>query len=471
MKIIHLSEVAAATKGRVLKEAENDFMGIGSDTRANLTGQLFFALKGDAFDAHDFLDRAIQAGATGLVIHDAKKAKEISGPITIILVKDTLQALQDLALHSRRASSAKIIGITGSNGKTTSKEFSNLILQQKLYVHMPKGSFNNHWGVPFTLLAEPEETDVSLIEMGMNHAGEIKRLCEIAEPDVVVCSMVGRAHIENFGSEEKIAAAKEEIYEFAKPAATRIYNLDNPWTNQMFGRHKKHYPNSPLLCFSGKDSSANVFLKIKNLTMSSISITGKIGGVTGEAEVQVFGAQNLVNLMVASSVALAVGMKPEEIWQALPACKTNWGRNQLVHLKSGAELLFDGYNANPDSMAALLENMRLIQNSGKKIGIFAQMKELGELSPQLHKELGRKVGDSGFDIVWFYGSDAPAFERGIGETKFSKKLYISDTYEHSLASQVASVLQLHDTVVVKGSRSMEMEKFVFACDPVDFEKK
>ncbi len=473
MKKILLSDVVAATGGQLISSHATSFDGVGSDTRVDLSGKLFFALKGDSFDAHQFLEKAAQQKAAGLVVHeDRPELVALKNQISIVKVKDTLQALQDLAHFTRKKSSSIIVGITGSNGKTTSKEFAGAVISARRKVHLPKGSFNNHWGVPFTLMAEPEGSQVSLIEMGMNHAGEIQRLCEIADPDIVVVSMVGRAHIEHFGSIEKIAEAKEEIYKFAKPEAIRIYNLDNEQTAKMYQKAAKEYPKARrILTFSAQNSKADLFIQIKELSMSSISIAGTIAGVKGEAKVPVFGEQNLTNLMVAASCALAVGMSPQEIWSALPRCKTNWGRNQLVHLKSGAELLFDAYNANPDSMKALLSNVKLLKTDGKKIGVFAQMLELGNLSQGLHQELGEWVGRSGFDAVWFYGADSDSFERGIKSSGFSKSLVVSSNYEDSLASQVASMIHDHDTVLVKGSRGMKLERFVMACDPVDFSLK
>jgi UDP-N-acetylmuramoyl-tripeptide--D-alanyl-D-alanine ligase len=473
MKKISLSDVVAATQGRLLSTCAQSFQGVGSDTRVDLKGQLFFALKGEAFDAHRFLAKAVEQGAAGLIVHEeTAELHALKDKVTVILVSDTLRALQDLAHFERKKSSSLIVGITGSNGKTTSKEFAGAVISSVRKVHLPKGSFNNHWGVPFTLLAEPEGSQVSLIEMGMNHAGEIQLLCEIAEPDVVVVSMVGRAHIEHFGRIEKIAEAKEEIYRFAKPEAVRIYNLDNEWTAKMHQQAKSHYPKARrILTFSSAQSSADVFFQIQELTMSSISIRGSIAGVAGESVVPVFGEQNLTNLMVAASCALAAGLSPKEIWSALSRCKTNWGRNQLVHLQNGAELLFDAYNANPDSMKALLGNVKLLKTKGKKIGVFAQMLELGELSSSLHQELGEWVGRAGFDDVWFYGADSVAFERGIRSSNFSKNLIVSRSYEDSLASQVASVINPLDTVLVKGSRGMKLERFVMACKPVDFSLK
>jgi len=473
MKKILLSDVVDATKGRLISNQAQSFQGVGSDTRVDLKGQLFFALKGDAFDAHQFLAKAVAQGAAGLVVHEeSAELVNFKDKVSIILVKDTLQALQDLAHFQRQKSKSIIVGITGSNGKTTSKEFAGAVISSVRQVHLPKGSFNNHWGVPFTLLAEPEGSQVSLIEMGMNHAGEIKRLCEIADPDIVVVSMVGRAHIEHFGSIDKISEAKEEIYRFARADAIRIYNLDNEQTAPMYKRAQADFPKArQILTFSSQNPQADVFFQIHALTMSSIFLKGTIAGVAGEAAVPVFGEQNLTNLMVAASCALAADLSPKEIWAALPRCKTNWGRNQLVHLKNGAELMFDGYNANPDSMKALLGNVKLLKTKGKKIGVFAQMLELGDLSPSLHQELGEWVGRAGFDAVWFYGADFAAFERGMKLSGFQKNLIVSNTYEDSLASQVVSVIHELDTVLVKGSRGMKLERFVMACDPVDFSLK
>lgn len=468
MNYFFLKDILEATKGKALSQRTTEFKSFGTDTRVDLSSQMFIALKGDNFDAHHFLAQAVAKGAAGLLIdQETQEVAQLKDKVSIVLVKDTLQALQDLGHFYRKKSSATVIGITGSNGKTTSKEFTAAVISASKKVHIPKGSFNNHWGVPLTILAQSEDTEVSVIEMGMNHAGEIKRLCEIADPDIVVCSMVGRAHIEFFGTVEGIAKAKEEIYEFSNSNSTRIYNLDNVHTRKMYDKAKMRFPDARIITFSEKEKS-DVHFKVEVVQMGSLSITGEIGGIPGLAKVPIFGAHNLTNLMVAASCALAIGMKPEEIWQALPRCRTNWGRNQLVHLKSGAELLFDAYNANPDSMKALLDNVKLFNNPGRKVGIFAQMKELGDASEQSHKELGEWVGKTGFDIVFFYGDDAPAFEQGVKASGYKNKLIISNTYEDSLASQVADVLKLGDALVVKGSRSMKLERFVLACEPLDF---
>jgi UDP-N-acetylmuramoyl-tripeptide--D-alanyl-D-alanine ligase len=473
MKKISLADLLTATGGKALSTKATEFSGIGTDSRADLTGQIFIPLKGDQFDGHQFLQAAVDRGAQALLVHEqpdsffaGRGAKEL--PVTVVIVKDTLKALQDLAHFERRKSPATVVGITGSNGKTTSKEFTAALVATKRKVHYSKGSFNNHWGVPLTLLAEPEGTEVAIVEMGMNHAGELTELCRIAEPDVVVCSTVGPAHIEFFGTVEKIAAAKEEIYLAASAEAIRIFNLDNPFTRKMYEHSRSTQKSKRVITFSSTDSSADVQLKIDELTMSFLRISGQINGEKNQTQVHVFGAQNLTNLMVAASIGLAIGMSPAEIWRGLPSCKTNWGRNQLVHTKKGAEILFDGYNANPDSMRALLENVVMIKNHGKKLGIFGQMLELGSQSASLHQALGEKVARAGFDCVWFYGPDADAFEQGMKSAAFGKKLVISKSYEESLASEIASMLDKGDVALVKGSRGMKLERFVLACDPLDF---
>lgn len=472
MKACRLQELADATHGQILSQLQTEFSGIGTDTRKDLKGQVFWALKGESFDAHDFLDVAIKQGAGALVVdHLPEKFRGLEKTVSILKVEDSLRALQDYAHDVRKKWGGVVIGITGSNGKTTSKEFSQAVLETAFEVHSNKGSFNNHFGLPFNLLQAPASSEIILAEMGMNHFGEITRLCEIAEPDIVVCSMVGRAHIEHFGSIDQIAKAKEEIYKAAPAKAIRIYNLDNEWTQKMHERAWKDYPHAKKTITFSETKRADIQLKIKSMTMRSLTITGHIMGMPGEATVPVFGAQNLTNLCVAAACGSAAGMTAALIWDALPNCKTTWGRNQFVQTKSGAEILFDAYNANLDSMKALLDNMKLLEGTGQKIGVFGEMLEMGEHSGPGHRELGEQVGRAGFDVVYFYGKPSAEFAAGVKSSGFSKTLLISNAYEEKLASEVARMLQDGDLVLVKGSRGMKLERFVLLCDPVNFENK
>lgn len=469
MRAMDVHTVVEVTSARILSQPFADFTGIGTDTRLKMQDQLFIALKGEAFDAHQFLTKAVEQGATGLLIHEENdQVRQLLGKVTILKVPDTLKALQQLGNWARQQSRARIVGITGSNGKTTTKEFAAALVGAFKDVHYSKGSFNNHWGVPFTLLQLPKEKDVALIEMGMNHAGEITELVHIAQPDVVVCTMVGRAHMEFFGTIEKVAEAKEEIYEASGNNTLRIYNLDNLQTHNMYVRASEKYPRSRLLTFSSEDPRADVHLVIASMSMSEIFVKGKIAEQEGEARVQVFGAQNLTNLMAAAALGLAVGLTPQQVWVGLEKCKTNWGRNQLVNLKSGGQMIFDAYNANPDSMKALIENVKLLTVKGKKIGVFGQMRELGAISHDSHLELGELVGKAGFDKVYFIGEDAEAFKEGLFRSGYAGPTLIDRDYQESAGKNLAAALQSGDIAVVKASRGTKLERFVMACEPVDF---
>lgn len=486
---LSVQEAAAAMDGRLELLGSgglNDlvFRGVGTDTRADLTGLLFFALVGDVHDAHDHLKSAIEKGATGLVIHrplsEAERLQinlrvEAAGfPVAIVVVENTLTALQNLSRHWRHKCRAMILGITGTNGKTTTKEFAAAIISTRLKVQWSKGSFNNHWGVPISLLSIAPEHDVAVIEMGMNHLGELKTLSRLADADAVVCTMVGRGHLEGVGSIEGVARAKSEIYEFAPRRSTFVFNLDNPFTKNMLvqfagpnvdgeGRRKLTF---------GAAGPADVCMQVLKMTPDSLSVSGVIQGVDGQAEVPVFGGHNITNLMAASCLALAAGLSPQEVWAALPLCRSAWGRNQWVRLKSGARCLFDGYNANPESMTAALENARLLKKHflGKKIAVLGEMRELGEHAGTLHEEIGRLVADVGFDRVVFLGPSHERFAKAyLSNGGKSADLTTSTEFKLETASQIAKQLKADDFVLIKGSRGMSLENFLKALEPVDFQ--
>jgi UDP-N-acetylmuramoyl-tripeptide--D-alanyl-D-alanine ligase len=338
-------------------------------------------------------------------------------------------------------------------------------------VHYSKGSFNNHWGVPMSLLQLRPEHEVALIEMGMNHPGELRELCAIAEPDVVMVTMVGRGHLEGLGSIEGVATAKAEIYE-ASPRALPIFNIENEHTRKMAER----FASAQALRFAGLTSAqaaqADVALEVVDMQPESMRVRGRIRGVDGEATVAVFGAQNITNLMAAAALALTAGLTPQEIWLALPLCRTIWGRNQWVKLTgSGARVLFDGYNANPESMGAAIDNFRRLHVRGRKFAILAEMKEMGSAAPGVHRELGELVARAGFEGVCFFGPSGREFEAGLQAVGFSKSVFISEAYEQTLAPRMLPVLEGNDIVLMKGSRSMQLEKALLDLRPIDFQAK
>jgi UDP-N-acetylmuramoyl-tripeptide--D-alanyl-D-alanine ligase len=468
----NLEQISAWTNGKIVSKVSGEFSEIGTDTRKDLTGQVFVALKGDAYDAHDFLDQAVNKGAGLLIVHSLpEKFENLKSKVSILLVSDTLKALQDFAHGYRKSLKTKVIGITGSNGKTTTKEFTAQILSQYKKTHYSQGSFNNHWGVPLTLLAVPKDTDFAVVEMGMNHAGEITELVKIADPDIVVCTMVGTAHIEFFGTQKKIAEAKSEIYMESRPDTVRIFNQDQELTFDMMYPVAKKYPDSRMLSFSDRNDKADVYFKIEELKMKEMKISGNIAGVHGSATVPVFGKQNLVNLMAAANIAYAAGISPENIWKALPACKTAWGRNQFIETHTHAEILFDGYNSNPDSMKALLENIPLLQCSGRKIGVFGQMREQGSLSPAVHAEIAELAGRAGFQQIYFTGEDHGAFSEGLKKSGFKGDALIAADFKEDLGQVLESYVKPGDIIVIKGSRGTKMERFIPFLHPINWSAK
>lgn len=470
-----LEDLVAGTEGRVLSQHERNYVGIGTDTRVDLSKRVFFALKGDAFDAHDFLPKAVDAKAAAMVVHAIapETLKALEGRITIVQVPDTLVALQKLGNFWRHKMKAQILGITGTNGKTTTKEFTAAVLETKFSVQYSKGSFNNHWGVPISLLSIQPDHDIAVIEMGMNHPGELKELSKIVEADAVVCTMVGRGHLEGVGSIEGVAKAKSEIYEYAPAHATFIFNLDNEHTRKMYERFGAKRAPEKVLKFSqaGDWPDVDVRLEVVSAVEEALHVRGQIQGQAGETTIPVFGRQNVTNVMTAACFGLLSGMSPDEVWRALPNCRTVWGRNQWVNLESGARALFDAYNANPESMRAAVENFAGLTAKGRKLALLGEMRELGSHAPELHRELGRAVGAAGFDEVLFVGPSLADFARGLTEGGFSKTPVLSASYEQNLASKAWPMLDGGDIVLIKGSRGMQLEKALGDLKPLDFKAK
>lgn len=492
--------VVAATGAEVLSLHQETFSEVGTDTRLDLTGQLFVALRGERFDAHDFVDRAVEQKATVLLLDQREIAQKWSNKVTCLWVEDTLKAFQDLAHYWRKQISAKVVAITGSNGKTTVKDFLATIVKKERQVTASRGSFNNHWGVPRTLLSCKKSDEVVILEMGMNHLGELTRLCQIAEPDITLVTQVGCAHIGKLGSLDRVAQAKSEIYK-ESPQSQGVFNLDNEYTLKMF----ESFTGIQRLTFSQRHPESTVCLHVVEMGWDFIQVEGHIHSIKGSARVPVFGAHNVQNVMAAAAAAVAVGLSPQKIWRALGECRTSWGRNQMMELRSGARVLFDAYNSNPESLRALVENLSqvlqgefplehshlrgtqqsglpsrglygessLFQQKKKKRGrlffVVGQMGELGEESPKRHYEIGQIIGGVGPDLVWFIGEDQRPFQEGLESSSFQKISYFSRSYKESIALNIGSMLKDHDRVVLKGSRAVKLERVLRDWSPIDFE--
>lgn len=451
-----IEELQQATGGQILAQVTSQFSLVGTDTRADLKGKLYIALKGENFDAHNFIPQAIEKGAACVLVHEWRAEWEpLKAKASFVKCADTLQGLQAFGRHWRKKYQFKVLGITGSNGKTSTKEFTYALVKEKFKTHASKGSYNNHWGVPLSILEAGPEITHLILEMGMNHSGEIFKLCQIAEPDIVVVTTVGRAHIGELGSEENVAKAKEEIYE-ACPDAIHVFNHDNEWTMRMETRsHAKK------VIFSAFKPQVDLHFRAQRLSWEGLDILGHIRNENGHCWVHVLGRQNTINLMAASALALAAGMTPKEIWDRLPTINdTAWGRNQVLALKNGAKILFDGYNANPDSMTALLKNLYEMDVTGRKFLIVGDMLELGSYSEAAHEEAGERAGAVGFEGIWFVGENGASFARGLNKVSKPNIFYNSKDVNTEISAKFAAMFKDGDLIAVKASRGVGLERVI-----------
>lgn len=454
---VKIEELVHSTKGRLTQSGKNEWLyGVGTDTRQSLSGKIFFALKGENHDGHDYLPNAIAAGASALVVENVEKLPQDLKSTFVIQVEDTLKALQDFAHFWRERNKFKVIGITGSNGKTTTKEFTATLLKSHFQTHWSQGSFNNHWGVPLTILGASAETEVIVCEMGMNHEGELTTLCQIAQPDIVTCTTVGRAHMGHFKDMDQIAAAKSEIYE-ASPRALGLFNQDHTATRKMQKQWLTSHEAKNTFAFSTREDSTSVYLHLEKSEMGGLQVRGHIGATEGQALVPIFGEHNVQNLACAAALAWLAGVPEEKIWQALPQVGMAWGRNQWIKGKENIEIFFDGYNANPDSYLALIKNLQSLPHTQKWWGVFGEMREMGTQSEAVHREVGAALAVLPFQQLIFVGEWASAMEQGYrsGEGK-------SPVQTFALATEAVSAVQPSllsgCLVVAKGSRGVAIEK-------------
>ncbi len=459
-------ELCSVVKGRFLQRADqSSFAGVSIDSReSDLKQKIFFAIQGTRFDGHDFLQPALKAGVGALVVH--KKSSVDISSVSVIQVDDTLKALHRLASYWRSKNRFSVIGITGSSGKTTTKSFCLKLLEDTFSVIGSPKSFNNMYGVPLTLLSAKEDTEILVQEIGMNQKGEIKFLCQLAQPDIVTVTQIGDSHVGMLGSREGIAQEKKEIYLNA-PEAVHVFNLDNFYTKKMYKDLTTHERPEKVICFSSQDEKADVFLELKEVKKNSLSIEGHLQGVKGFVSVPVVGAVHLSNLMAAAGLALAAGLKESRIWERLSLCHLPAGRNQWLNLSSGAQALFDAYNASPESVMALLEYFLSPVIKGKKILILGDFLELGSYLKSFQKKVASKLSMSDISLIWFIGSQADSFAQALKEADCSAEFYFSEQFDSGIAKKIRSRLDPSASLAFKASRKMQMEKVLEYFEPVE----
>jgi len=442
--MMQLAEAAAALNATLLG-ADVAFASVGSDSRNIQVGQLFVAIKGENFDGNAFAAEAINKGAAAVMVSDAATAARPA-----LLVKDTRLALGELAKYWRGKFSAPVIGVTGSNGKTTTKEMLTAILAAATgdvkKVHATYGNLNNDIGLPLTLLKIKPEHEYVVAEMGMNHLGEIDYLTHIARPNVAVINNANTAHIGELGSRENIARAKGEIFAGLQDDGTAVINADNDfagyWQTLNTGRKVVTF---------GLQNDADVTATYQQQAgISLVNLTTPDGQVSFELKVE--GVHNISNALAASATAYALGISNADIAKGLQSFGGVYGRLERKVAVNGAVLIDDTYNANPDSMKAAIDV--LAKQAGEKLLVLGDMGELGADAQKMHAEIGAYAKAAGLATLYCLGQSSKEMVQafGAGARHFDSP--------EAVAAAVLPQLNNDSTVLVKGSRFMRMERVV-----------
>lgn len=418
-----------------------DCQSVTTDSRNCPEGSLFIALKGESFNGNVFAGKALEAGCAFAVVDEAEHA--IEGDSRYILVDNCLQTLQQLANYHRRQLGTKVIGITGTNGKTTTKELISAVLSQKYNILYTQGNLNNHIGVPVTLLRLKPEHELAVIEMGANHPGEIKFLCGITEPDYGIITNVGKAHLEGFGSFEGVIKTKGELYDFLrqKGNSTIFIHYDNSYLMKiaeglnriLYGTQDDLYVNghitgnSPYLAFEWKE--------------------GKDGEIH-QVPTQLIGEYNFPNALAAVTIGRFFEVEDEKIDSALAGYSPQNNRSQLKKTEDNT-LIIDAYNANPTSMLAALQNFRRMAAPHKML-ILGDMRELGAESLSEHQKIADYLTESDFEKVWLVGE------------QFASVQHAFKTYKN--VQEVIKELEADKpkgyTILIKGSNGIKLSSTI-----------
>jgi len=408
--------------------------GISTDTRNIQKGTMFFALIGENFNANNFSEAALEAGAKYAVI-DEKQAVEDS---RFILVSDVLETLQHLATFHRKYCGIPVIALTGSNGKTTTKELINACLSRKYKTIATAGNLNNHIGVPLTLLNLNQDTDLAIIEMGANHPKEIAFLSEIAQPDFGYITNFGKAHLEGFKSPEGVIAAKSELYDHLKNNNKTIFlNADD----QVQWKHRTY----PKVGSFGTTSEADISIDFPPADPYAV-----IRAEGEEIKSNLIGEYNATNIAAAYTIGKYFNVSKKDLKEAIEEYSPKNNRSQIIE-RGTSRIILDAYNANPTSMAAAVDNLDRLE-APRKIAVLGDMFELGDYAALEHQHLTERLENSSIDEIYLVGKNFYATDSGPKIKKF-------ETFEDFKAGQHPAVFN-HATILIKGSRGMALERIL-----------
>jgi UDP-N-acetylmuramoyl-tripeptide--D-alanyl-D-alanine ligase len=452
-------EIAAATGARV-GEGFGTADGASIDTRTIAPGDLFFAIKGDARDGHDFVRGAFAKGAAAAVVAEGR-AEEFQGAGPLVVVPDVLEAMRRLGIAARKRSAARIVAITGSVGKTGTKEALRLALMGQGTVHASVASYNNHWGVPLTLARMPRDTQFGIFEIGMNHAGEIEPLAAMVRPHVAVVTTVEPVHIEFFRSIWGIADAKGEIFSGLEPGGTAVLNRDAS-TFERLRAHAAASQAGRIVTF-GESGEADVRAE-RIVQKPDLSVVeARVFGRPVTYRVGTAGRHIALNSLSVLATVHILGADLALASLALSELRPPVGRGErtLLTIADGTALLIDeSYNANPASMRAALANLAAVEmpRRGRRIAVLGDMRELGAQGPALHRELAEAVEAGNVDLVFAAGSLMGNLVDRLPRSRVAAHVETSA----ELVDAVCAAVHPGDAVMVKGSLSMKMALVVKA---------
>jgi UDP-N-acetylmuramoyl-tripeptide--D-alanyl-D-alanine ligase len=452
-----IEEILNAVNGKLLHGAlEHRAQGVSTDSRTLKTGELFIALKGEHFDGHDFIAEPVVSKASGLIVSktcNVQKLVSLKKGMPVIQVSDTLKALGDLATTWTKKNRATIVAITGSNGKTTTREMTATILAHAHHVLKPEHNWNNLIGLPLTLLRLRPDHDVAVVEMGMNRKGEIKRLSQIAQPQIGVITNISAAHLQYLKTLQKVAQAKGELFDALTTECHAVVNIDDP----LIVERAQQCP-ARKITFGISAQAQVTALNIPSVAHNETHFTLQIEGTRIPITLKTPGTHSIYNALAAAATARLLHVRPEQIQEGLNQFRPFPGRMETMRIPDNITIINDTYNANPTSMHIALKTLTQLSGTGRRIAVLGDMAELGEASQDFHHQVGSLIKKMDLSAAVLMGPHAPDVkESARAHGMREEALFIAQNHE-----QIALYLDEHvradDWILFKGSRTMQIEK-------------
>lgn len=450
MEDLSICEIVEAAHGVLMNfEEEFEVSGVSIDSRKTNPGDMFIAIKGEKFDGHDFIEKAAENGAVLAVTQRLPERCKIP----YILVEDTLKALQDIAAYYRSKFNIPIVAITGSSGKTTTKDMTASVLTQRFNVLKTEGNLNTTIGLPLTLLKLQYSHQIAVLEMGMSSLGEIRLLSDIVRPDIGVISNIGLTHIEYLGSRENILRAKLEIFSYFNCNNIAVINGDDDMLHSFCSDKFR------VIKYGLKEANEIFAYGIEEKGEAGIGFSVDLEGIRSNFKVPLPGIHNVYNALSAIAVTRLFGMDAVEIQKGLNSFKPSKMRMEMINLDSGIKLINDVYNANPESMKAAIDVLHTIKSRRRGICILGDMLELGDLSSEEHCKIGAYAASTGVDAIIAVGEFADDIKRGAMTSGMNGSVYTFFDIK-AAAPFLDNIVKPGDAVLIKGSRGMKMEYIV-----------